>query len=72
MKIISKYKIELICALLGAGAGYAYWYYVGCASGQCAITARWYTSALYGVVLGFLVGQMITERKRKNNKKTEE
>ncbi len=67
-----KYKIELICALLGAGAGYAYWYYVGCATGPCPITARWYTSALYGLVFGFVLGQMITERMSKKNKNAEE
>jgi hypothetical protein len=42
----------LIGAILGTAAGYAYWYYVGCASGSCPITANWGSSTAYGAFMG--------------------
>lgn len=41
-------------ALLGAVAGYAYWYYVGCMSGSCSITSSPVNSSLYGAAMGGL------------------
>ena len=38
--------------LLGAAAGYAYWYFIGCLNGSCPITGKWYTSTVYGAVVG--------------------
>ena len=35
-------------------AGYAYWYFVGCESGQCAITSSPVNSTLYGTLMGAL------------------
>jgi hypothetical protein len=68
MKNITRFKFEILFSVLGAIAGYAYWHYVGCASGSCAITARWYTSTLYGVVIGFLGGQIISDAIQKKKK----
>jgi hypothetical protein len=42
-------------ALLGAGAGFAYYYYVGCASGTCPITSSPYISTVYGATIGLLL-----------------
>jgi len=44
----------LISVALGAVAGYAWYHYVGCESGTCVITARWWTSTSYGAVMGYL------------------
>jgi hypothetical protein len=38
-KLIAKYRLTLIGAGLGALAGFAYWYFVGCSTGSCAITS---------------------------------
>ena len=43
---------------VGAVAGYAYWYYVGCNSGSCAITSRPLNSTLYGSLMGGLLFSM--------------
>lgn len=40
---------------IGALAGFAYWYYVGCNSGTCIIQSHWYTSTLYGALIGYLI-----------------
>lgn len=39
-------------AAAGAALGYGWYRLVGCRTGTCAITARWWTSALYGAAVG--------------------
>lgn len=53
-KFILTHKLKIIGALVGAIAGYLYYYYVGCASGTCPITSSPYISIVYGVFLGVL------------------
>ncbi len=52
---IIKYKLALLGLVIGAIAGYAYYYFVGCASGTCAITSNPYISTVYGAFMGFLL-----------------
>jgi len=40
---------------LGAIGGYAYYYFVGCASGTCAITSKPFNSTVYGMLMGGLL-----------------
>jgi ABC-type nitrate/sulfonate/bicarbonate transport system permease component len=49
----------------GAIAGYAYYYYVGCASGTCMITSRPWNSTLYGGLMGFLLFRSFLPEKNK-------
>lgn len=42
-------------AVLGAAAGFAYWYFVGCQSGSCPITSSPIISTLYGAGVGALL-----------------
>lgn len=44
--------------VIGAIAGYLYYYYVGCASGTCAITSKPLNSTLYGAAMGGLLFNM--------------
>ena len=55
MEFINKYKLTLIGIVIGAIGGYAYYYYVGCASGTCAITSKPLNSTLYGAMMGALL-----------------
>lgn len=41
-----------IPVLLGALLGFAYWRFIGCATGSCPITSTWYVSTLYGGLTG--------------------
>ena len=50
---------------IGALAGYAYYFYVGCASGTCAITSKPLNSTLYGALMGGLVFNMLVKEKKK-------
>ena len=54
MTFIIKYRFTLIGLLLGAAAGYLYYFYVGCASGSCSITSNPMNSTLYGAMMGGL------------------
>lgn len=51
-----------IAGIVGAIAGYAYYYYIGCISGTCPITSNPYISTLYGTV----VGALFVNGKKKN------
>jgi membrane associated rhomboid family serine protease len=65
--IINK-KIAIIITFIGAVAGYSYWYFVGCESGTCAITSVWYRTTIYGAIMGWLLGSLISENiKKKTN-----
>jgi hypothetical protein len=47
---------NIVAVFIGALAGFLYYHFVGCTSGECAITSNPYMSAFYGGLLGlFLV-----------------
>lgn len=50
---------------IGAIAGYLYYFYVGCASGTCAITSKPLNSSLYGAVMGGMIFSMFIKLPKK-------
>jgi len=54
MNFLSNNKLTIIGLLIGALGGYLYFYFVGCASGTCAITSKPINSTLYGAMMGGL------------------
>ena len=46
-------------ALLGALGGLLYWKFVGCESGTCPIKSVWYYSTLWGMAMGYLIGDLL-------------
>lgn len=50
-----KYLKYIVGIVLGASAGFAYWYFIGCDSGTCAITSSPVNSTIYGVLMGALL-----------------
>jgi len=68
MQLILKYKLTIIGITLGAVGGYLYYYFVGCASGTCAITSNPTNSTLYGAMMG---GLLLSSFQKENNKNTE-
>ena len=42
-------------ALLGSAAGFAYYHFIGCASGTCPITSNPYISTAYGALIGIVL-----------------
>ncbi len=55
-----------IGVVVGAIAGYLYYYYVGCASGTCSITSKPLNSTLYGALMGGLVFNMFIKSPKKS------
>ncbi len=58
VKLIAKYKWTLLGGVVGSAAGYAYYYFVGCNSGTCAITSNPVNSTVYGILMGGLLFNM--------------
>ena len=65
MNFILKYRLTIIGIVLGAVAGYAYYHFVGCASGTCAITSKPLNSTLYGALMGGLIFSSFKKEKEK-------
>jgi hypothetical protein len=58
--------ITAVGVIVGAIAGYAYYHYVGCVSGTCAITSKPLNSTLYGALMGGLLFNLfVKENKNK-------
>lgn len=53
LKKVNILKLSL-GVVIGGLIGFAYYYFIGCKSGTCAITSSPVISTLYGVVLGLL------------------
>lgn len=65
---VRKHKYAIAGVALGALLGYAWYYFIGCSSGSCAITSQPLNSTLYGALMGFLLAGTF----RKDEKKTQE
>ncbi len=63
---IKKHKLGLIGIVLGGILGYAYYHFIGCNTGTCAITSKPINSSVYGMVMGYLI--LSTFEKTKENK----
>ena len=60
---------------MGALGGFLYWKFVGCNSGTCAIKSVWYWSTLWGIAVGYLLGDFIADiikKRKKRNKENDE
>ena len=60
-------KLIMLSAAVGALLGYAYYSFIGCKTGTCAITSSPINSSLYGAVMGYLILGMFTNDKKEKN-----
>jgi hypothetical protein len=63
---MKKMLLVSIPALLFAGAGFAYYYYVGCNSGACAITSSPVFPVVFGAIIGASVGFTLSDGRKKD------
>lgn len=64
MNIIRNNLLTIIGVVVGAVAGFLYWYYVGCDSGTCAITSKPLNSTAYGALMGGLTFSMFKKESK--------
>ncbi|NDC41952.1 MAG: hypothetical protein EBZ77_10440 [Chitinophagia bacterium] len=50
-----RYAPELIGAIAGGAAGFARYYFFGCANGTCLLSSNPAISTVYGMVMGMLI-----------------
>lgn len=55
MDIIKKYWLPILGIIIGGIGGYAYYHFIGCNSGTCAITSKPLNSTAYGMIMGYLL-----------------
>lgn len=60
-----KYKLGIVGIIVGGILGYAYYHFVGCNTGTCAITSKPFNSTAYGMVMGYLMFSMFQKSKIK-------
>ena len=59
ISFLKKHLILFIGIVLGGVGGFLYYYFIGCASGTCAITSKPLNSSIYGMVLGGLLSDFL-------------
>ncbi|MBF6640074.1 hypothetical protein IVB69_01145 [Flavobacterium sp. J49] len=59
--------ITVLGILVGGLLGYAYYHYVGCANGTCAITSQPLNSTLYGGLMGGLLFNIFVSKTKQDH-----
>lgn len=62
-----KNKLGIAGIFVGGILGYAYYHFIGCSSGSCAITSQPINSSVYGMLMGYFAFS-IFEPKNQNTK----
>jgi hypothetical protein len=58
------WQLRMVFGFVGAFGGFAYYYFIGCASSTCPISSNPYISTAYGTLMGLLVP---AQKKRSEN-----
>ena len=64
---LKKHILKIAGIISGGIAGFAYYHFVGCASGTCPITSSPYISTLYGALMGYLLFDMFKKKEHETN-----
>lgn len=62
-------KKRILIISLGAAAGFAYYYFIGCYNGSCMIQSNPFISSTYGAAVGWAISTVVIPF-RKNKKDT--
>jgi len=67
-----RYRWKLVGVAVGAAAGFAYWYFIGCTSGTCPIQSHWQSSTLYGALFGYIIPRSPAKKTEKKDSEVAE
>ncbi|MBW8361826.1 MAG: hypothetical protein K0M56_06505 [Kaistella sp.] len=68
MKVLfRKYRLGILGIFVGGMLGFAYYYFIGCNSGTCAITSKPFNSTVYGMVIGYLLFTLFEKSTSQND-----
>ncbi|SBW01602.1 DUF6132 family protein [uncultured Dysgonomonas sp.] len=67
--ILKRNWTYVVGAASGSVTGYLYWYFIGCSSGTCPITASPVNSIIWGAVMGGLLFSLF-KKETKNEQDT--
>lgn len=63
---LKAHQFKIAGLLVGGILGFAYYYFIGCNTGTCAITSKPLNSTVYGMVMGYLMFSVFENSKSKN------
>ncbi len=58
LEFLKKHQLGVLGIFVGGILGYAYYHFIGCNTGTCAITSKPVNSSAYGMLMGYLVFSM--------------
>jgi predicted MFS family arabinose efflux permease len=58
MKLLRS-PLYIICTILGIGGGFAYYYFIGCSTGNCPLKSNPWIMMGYGALIGYLAADLI-------------
>ncbi|HNZ42503.1 MAG TPA: DUF6132 family protein [Bacteroidales bacterium] len=62
---MKEFRGSIIGVIVGGIGGYLYYRLVGCSTGACPITSNPWMSILWGIALGYLLGETFNKNKKK-------
>jgi len=66
-EFFKKHLLKIAGILVGGVCGFAYYHFVGCASGTCPITSNPYMTIFYGAFMGYLLFDMFKKKEHGTN-----
>ena len=68
-RVLNKRLLNIsLFIFLGGIGGFAYYYFIGCQTGTCAITRNPYISTSYGMLVGLIIS---FDSKKKQNRESD-
>jgi len=68
MRLLNQnWKKVALFGLIGLGLGFAYYYFIGCTNGSCAISSNPYLTSGYGLGAGVLMAWEFGKAENKEN-----
>lgn len=64
--LVVRIGVIMLMTVLFAVAGFAYYKFIGCNNGTCAIASSPYLSVIFAATFGGLLGSIVVDRRKKD------